>query len=343
MANARKIRWGILGTLWISDVVANAIKESDTSELTAIGSRDATRASNFAKKHGISAYYTDYQQLLQDPEVDAIYIGLPNHLHKEWIIKCAKAGKHILCEKPFVLDPEEAREALTVVQENRVFCMEGLMYRCHPFIKQLQELIASSVIGEMQSINAVYTANIAAVANKTAGGAIRSLGCYPISLIRLLAREEPVKVIAHGQLSEDTTADRMSTAILAFNSGLTATVMTADNIDKCAQFTVFGTKGILEVKTNPWLPGKTNQVSVKVGDKVEIMNFTAEKDLFTYEIDYAANQIKNRVCSPGVEGVTWEHSKGNVAVLNEWLRGVKSSALNELTLWIASSQKRSSQ
>lgn len=324
MANTRKIKWAILGTLWISDVIAEAIKESDTSELVAIGSRDAKRAFEFANKHEVPRYYADYQQLLLDSDIDAVYIGLPNHLHKEWIIRCAKAGKHILCEKPFVLDIHEAQEALDVVKQHKVFCMEALMYRCHPFIKQLQDLVESKVISDIKCITAVYTANIAAVANKTAGGAIRSLGCYPVSLVRLLAKEEPVSIVSLGKLDDSLTNDNISIAIFSFKNGMTATITTADNIEMWPQFTILGTNGILDVKTNPWLPGKSNQVILKICDKEETLNFNADKSLYTYQIEFVADHIKTGLSSPEAPGVTWEHSLGNVAVLDTWLNQVKS-------------------
>lgn len=111
--------------------------------MIAIGSRDITRAIEFAKKHQVLKFYDSYNDVLADSEIDVIYIGLPNHLHKEWIIRCAKARKHILCEKPFVLTLQEAQEALDEVKRNNVFCMEALMYRCHPFISHLEELISS--------------------------------------------------------------------------------------------------------------------------------------------------------------------------------------------------------
>ena len=328
MAGTRKIKWGILGTHWISSVIAEAIQASDTSELVAIGSRGVEKASQFAKKHQINKYYTDYQALLSDPDIDVVYIGLPNHLHKEWIIKCAKANKHILCEKPFVLNAQEAQEALNAVKEHKVFCMEALMYYCHPFIQYLQDLVDSKIIGNIKSMSAIYTVNIASNANKTAGGAIRNLGCYPLSLVRLLAKEEPENMVALGQLDTNLAIDHVSMAIFSFKNGITATIKTADNLNWWWQFTVFGTKGILDVKTNPWLPGNINQVLIKTDDKEEILNFTADKPLYTYQIDCVATQINNGLISPISPAVTLKHSIGNVKILDRWLKSEIAQSAN---------------
>jgi predicted dehydrogenase len=329
MADVRKIKWGILGTSWISSVMAEAIQASDTSELVAIGSRDAGRAIKFAKKHNIKKYYADYLKLLSDPDIDAVYIGLPNHLHKEWIIRCAEARKHILCEKPFVLNIQEAEEALSAIKEHHVFCMEALMYHCHPFIKYLQDLTESKIVGDIKSISAAYTVNIFDKENKTAGGAIRNLGCYPLSLVRLLAKEEPEKILALGQLDASLTSDHVSIAVCRFKNGMTATITAANNLDWWWQFTIFGTKGILNVITNPWLPGNNNQIIIKIGEKEEVLNFNADKPLYTYQIECVANHINKGLLSPIAPGISWEHSFGNVAMMDHWLTQVKINPMKQ--------------
>lgn len=323
MSQTRKMKWGILGTHWISGTMAEAIQQSESSELLAIGSRDLTKAVGFAKKYDVPKYYTDYEEMLADPEVEVVYIGLPNHLHKEWIIRCAKAGKHILCEKPFVLNRQEAEEAFAAVKKYNVFCMEALMYRCHPFINHIEEVLASKKIGEIRSISATYTVNIAEVANKTAGGAIRSLGCYPLSLVRLLAKEEPISIRGISQLDHSGMNDNISMALLSFKNGITASIITSDILDWYFQFTVFGSKGVLHIKTNPWLPEKINQYTIKINEKEETHEFKADKPLYTYQIDCVAYNIKKGLNSPASLGVTAEHSLGNITVMDSWLAETK--------------------
>lgn len=321
------VRWGILGTSYISEVMAQAIHESSSSQLTAIGSRSVSKGKAFADKFSIPKIYTDYQELLNDSEINAIYVGLPNHLHKEWVIRCASAGKHILCEKPFVISVEEAEEAFSVVEKSNVVCMEALMYRYHPLTKKLQELIKDKVIGDIKLFNATYTANIAAVANPVAGGSIRNLGCYPISLVRLLANAEPLEIIALGRVNSDVSNDNQASAILKFENKTMAVVSTADDIEMFWQFDVYGTNGSLKMMTNPWLPDRdNNKIFINYNNEktpIEI-NVTAEKSLYTYQIDAMNNKIRNDISTCHDE-VSWQDTLGNITVLDTWLQQVKAN------------------
>jgi len=317
----KTVKWGILGTSFISNVMANAIQESQTSELIAIGSRTAATAKTFADKFSIPKSYTNYQSLLEDSEIDAVYIGLPNHLHGEWMIRCAEAGKHILSEKPFVTSIEEAKQVISAVEKSNVFCMEALMYRCHPFTKKLRELIQSKIIGDIKLYNATYTAQITEIANPTASGSIRNLGCYPISLIRLLANAEPIEIRGMGRVNKETNGDNQASVILKFADDSIAVVSTADDIEMYWQFDIYGTKGHLKVVTNPWLPSKdNNKIFLYLNNETvpTEINLTAEKSLYTYQINHVSMQIRN---GRGVadDGVTLLDSMGNTVVLETWL------------------------
>lgn len=326
-----RIRWGILGTSFISEVMAKAIKASTTSELAAIGSRSLSIAKTFADQFSIPTYYDDYQSLLQDPSIDAIYIGLPNHLHKEWIIRAALAGKHILCEKPLVISVNEAHEVISVIKQTSVFCMEALMYRCHPLTKKLQELIQSQMLGEIKLFNATYTANIADLANPVAGGSIRNLGCYPISLIRLLANSEPIEICAMGRLNHKNQTDHQASVMLRFENNAMAVVSTADDIDMFWAFDIYGTKGRLTCITNPWLPEQENTFLVyhqhnSAPEEIKVM---AEKPLYTYQIDTVNAAIKNRNAGDQ-HGISLLDSLGNTIVVEEWLSQVKRNCIMQI-------------
>lgn len=324
--SARLIKWGILGTSMISGVMAKAIQESSVSQLASVGSRSLSTAENFATEFSIPHFSTS-EDLLANPDIDVIYIGLPNHLHKEWIIRCAQAGKHILCEKPLVLDLQEARDIYTEIKKNNVFCMEALMYRCHPFIKKLQDLIQENVIGEIRSISASYMANIAALANTTKGGAILNLGCYPMSLIRLLANAEPIEMLSIGSIDRLRNNDNHASAVLKFPNQITATVTTADDIGMFSQFDVYGTKGHLKVVTNPWLPTcDHNQILIFENNKSQPteINVKAEQSLYAYQIDAVSNGIINGSQSATV---SWEESIGNIAALSAWRQQVFAAEL----------------
>jgi predicted dehydrogenase len=318
------VKWGILGTSFISEVIAKAIQESETSQLVAIGSRSQTTGTNFANKFSIPKIYNDYQKLLDDSEIDAVYIGLPNHLHKEWMVRCAQAGKHILCEKPFVVSIDEAHEVITTTKKSNIFCMEALMYRSHPFTKKLQEIIQSKIIGDVKLYNATYTAHIADVANPTAGGSIRNLGCYPISLVRLLAEAEPIEIHGVGRMNPENNTDNQASVVLKFADESIAVVSTADDIKMTWQFDVYGTKGYLKLVTNPWLPDcDNNKILIYLNNEktpTEI-NVHAEKSLYTYQIDLTNMQIMNK---NNFNNETLLDSLGNTIVLEKWLKQVKT-------------------
>jgi predicted dehydrogenase len=320
-----RVRWGILGTSFISEVMAQAIEESSNSQLLAIGSRLSSSGTLFANKFSISKLYTDYSALLNDSEIDAIYIGLPNHLHKEWIIRCAQAGKHIVCEKPLVISVKEAEEVFSVLEKTNVFCMEALMYRYHPLTKKLQELINDKIIGDIKLFNAIYMANIATIANPTAGGSILNLGCYPVSLIRLLANAEPKEIVALGRMNPDIRNDHQASAILKFDNQAIAVVSIADDMEMFWQFDLYGTKGTLKMITNPWLPDRNNKIIIQyhAEEKAIEINVTAEKPLYTYQIDAMSNKILGNVLTQNNE-ISWQDSLGNIKALDQWLRQLRT-------------------
>jgi len=318
----KKIKWGILGTSYISEVMARAIEESSISELIAIGSRSFIKGKQFCNQFNISKHYEDYHLLLKDDEIDVVYIGLPNHLHKDWIIHAAKAGKHILCEKPFVLSIQEAQEVVSVLNETNILCMEALMYRCHPLTHKLKELIQTNVLGDIKLYNALYTANIADIANPISGGSIRNLGCYPISLIRLLTNAEPLHLYGSGRMNKQNTSDNQANGILKFANGIIAMVSTADDMDMHWQFDVYGTEGNLKMITNPWLPDRENKLILHRHNQNPIeIQVAAEKSLYTYQIDTISSSIlehNNTV----IDGVSLQDSLGNIAVLENWLQQI---------------------
>lgn len=322
----KRIKWGILGTSFISEVMAHAIQASETSQLVGVASRSSDIAKEFANKFAIPTFVGDYQTLINDPNIDAIYIGLPNHLHKEWIIRCAQAGKHILCEKPLVLTAKEAEEVIAVVEKENVFCMEALMYRCHPFTKNIQELIDSNLLGDIKLYTATYTANIVDKANTTAGGSIRNLGCYPVSLVRLLAKSEPIQMQAMGRLHAKNNNDSQASILLKFADGAMAVVSTADDIEMHWQFEIYGTKGRLKMLSNPWLPNHENNRYLLYredeANPTEI-NITANKPLYTYQIDTVNTHIINGQFKSR-EGISLQDSLGNITVLETWLKQIQA-------------------
>lgn len=331
MSTIRQVKWAILGTSQISRTMAHAIKASDTAELIAIGTGtrpdSAANAAAFAREFSIPTVHDSYQAVLEDPNVDVVYIGLANHLHKEWIIRCAKAGKHILCEKPLVLDMKEAYEIKSIIDRYKVFCMEALMYRCHPFINELKNLIhdESNGIGNIKSIHAVYYSNFAQYENPIAGGAIRNLGCYPVSLIRLIMNQEPISIQSQAIMNSTGTSENMAAAIMRFDNDVIAQVCTSNNTETWHQFDVVGSKGVLRVITNPWKGESENIVIINRSGDEKTYRFHAEKSLYTYQIDTVNYHLLSQKLTPNSNAISWEHSQGNIAALEEWARQMNHS------------------
>jgi predicted dehydrogenase len=189
----RKWRWGVLGTSFISDVMITAIQRSSHGEVSCVAGRTERRLVELCEKHQIRTKYLSYDEVLADSSVDIVYIGLPTFLHAEWIKKCIQANKHILCEKSLTLNSSEATEVITLLSSSSVFCLEAQMYRFHPILPLLKGAISDQPFGRVLSVQGTFTAPIVELFNRTAGGSILDLGCYPISLTRYLFGE-PISV-----------------------------------------------------------------------------------------------------------------------------------------------------
>ena len=188
-----KLSWGIIGTGGIAKTFAQGLIHSRTGKLIAVGSRDHSSAKSFAEKFNPITAHGSYEALLADPDVQAVYISTPHPFHAEWCIKAARAKKHILCEKPLTLNYPEAMVVAEAARENKVFLMEAFMYRCHPQTAKLVDLIRSGEIGDVGVIQATFSfkghfhSNGRLFSNELGGGGILDVGCYAMSIARLLA------------------------------------------------------------------------------------------------------------------------------------------------------------
>jgi predicted dehydrogenase len=190
-----QLRWGILGTGRIAAALAKGIAGTDVASLQAIGSRAQATADAFGDTWNVPNRHATYEGLLADPQVDAVYIALPNHLHAPWAIAAANAGKHILCEKPLAMDQAEAQSIIDAAKANDVFMMEAFMYRCHPQTAKLVELIQEDAIGRVRMVQSTFSFSMdpkrvvengdCRLWNAEGGGAMMDVGCYCSSLTRL--------------------------------------------------------------------------------------------------------------------------------------------------------------
>jgi predicted dehydrogenase len=250
----RKLRWGIMGAGNITKSVIPGIQASRTGEVTAVASRDAAKARAHADRYGIPKSYGSYEELLADPDIDAVYIPLPNHLHKPWTIRAAKAGKHVLCEKPIALDAAEAKEMVEACAASGVVLAEAFMYRHHPRYDRIREIIASGEIGDIRGIHGTFTFNNAKnttnirYKQEWGGGSVYDVGCYPISAARLILGKEPVAATAHAFFSpEHGGVDMMTSGLVEFDGGVALTFDCAMWAAGRNTLEVLGTDGRIEV------------------------------------------------------------------------------------------------
>lgn len=245
-------RWGILSTANIGrTAMIPALQSSTMAEVTAVASRNTENAQSFADELGIPRTYGSYEALLTDPEIDAIYIPLPNHLHKPWTVRAAEAGKHILCEKPLALTAEECQEMIAAAKANGVQLMEAFMYRYHPRIMSARQMVRDGAIGELKTIESAFTYRKEDQTDirfqpEMGGGALMDVGCYCVNLSRLMAGREPVAVHAHMHLSS-TGVDDQLIGLLDFGGGLFAHFDCAMNQEDRQRSLLAGTHGYLEL------------------------------------------------------------------------------------------------
>ena len=198
----KPVVWGILSvsTHYKLRIHTNLMK-SPLVDMRGIASRSRERAAEAARDLGLQKAYGSYEELLADKEIEAVYIPLPNHLHAEWVKKAADAGKHVLCEKPFAMDAQEAEQTVRYAERKGVLVMEAFMYRFHPQWKRAREIVRSGEIGAVQSVNTIFSYMLTDPANirnvlATGGGGIPDIGCYAVSSARFLVGREPTRVVS---------------------------------------------------------------------------------------------------------------------------------------------------
>ncbi|WP_129728368.1 Gfo/Idh/MocA family protein [Ectobacillus funiculus] len=251
----KKIRWGIIGCAGIAKrSVIPGIQQSETGEVAAIASRGLDKAKQTAQQLNIPIAYGSYEALLTDPTIEAVYIPLPNHLHKEWAIRAAEAGKHVLCEKPLAINADEAQEMVEACENAGVVFAEAFMYRYHPRYTTICDIVKSGEIGELRGIHSTFTFNNSKDMSNVryqqewGGGSLYDVGVYPISAARMLLNEEPQAATVHALFSEEHDhVDMMASGILEFNRGVALTFDCGMWADFRNTLEVLGTEGRIEV------------------------------------------------------------------------------------------------
>ncbi|HVO40144.1 MAG TPA: Gfo/Idh/MocA family oxidoreductase [Spirochaetia bacterium] len=220
----KPVAWGVLSVSTHYQLrVHTYVVKSPLVDMRAVASRSKERAADFGRAFGIPKAYGSYEELVADKEIEAVYIPLPNHLHAEWVKKCADAGKHVLCEKPFALDAREAEDAIRHAEKKGVLVMEAFMYRFHPQWQRAREIVKAGELGEIRATQTLFTYMLKDPQNirnilDMGGGGIPDIGCYAVSTARFMIGREPLRVVSLVERDPKLKTDILASGILDFGS-----------------------------------------------------------------------------------------------------------------------------
>ena len=330
---ADRLSWGILATGYIAEVFAKAVAESRTGKAVAVGSRSLAKAEAFGEKHGVPKRHGTYEALLADENVEVVYIATPHPMHAEWAIKAAAAGKHVLCEKPIGMNHAEAMAIVDAAKQHDVFLMEAFVCRCHPQTAKLVELIREKVIGEVRLIqaslgfHAPFDPEHRLLNNAMGGGSILDVGCYCVSMARLIAGvaqgkdfADPLEATGAGHIGETTRVDEWVVATMKFPGGILADLSAGVQLQLDNALRIYGTEGYIHVP-DPWLPGAEGTpvrlfLHKRHDNTPEEILVEAPAGPYSIEIDTVAEHIAGRQAA--APAMTWADSLGNMKALDLW-------------------------
>ena len=315
------LRWGLLGTARINRMVIPPLRVSPGNRLLAVASREPARAAAYAKEWGIERAHGSYEALLADPEVDAVYIPLPNHLHAEWAIRAARAGKHVLCEKPLALSVADVDAMGAAAHEAGVAFAEAFMYRHHPQTLKVKALVDGGAVGRVRFVRGTFSfpltrADDVRLRPEWGGGCLWDVGCYPLSFTRFLLGEEPVEVTG-AQVLGPTGIDETFAGQLVFPGGILAQVDAGFRAPFRAELEVAGEEGTIRVR-HPWKPAPDLPILLTRGDEPEAIA-VAETDRYLLEIEDMESCVRTR----REPRVSLAESRGNVATIVALLRSAR--------------------
>ena len=295
----KKVRWGILSTAKIGrEKVIPAMQAGELCDVVAIASRNKEQGKLVADQLNIPVVYDSYDKLLSDPQIEAVYIPLPNHLHVGWANKSLQAGKHVLCEKPIGLSSAEAMQLLLAAEQTPdLKIMEAFMYRFHPQWQTAKRLINDGAIGALKTIQSFfsyYNTDPANIRNQkeTGGGGMMDIGCYCVSLSRFLFGEEPGRVSGQVEYDPIFQTDRMASGILDFSTG-TATFTCSTQLTPYQRVNILGTKAQIEIEIPFNAPtDKPTRVWLHTRDSTEEIGFVTANQ-YTIQCDLFSQAILN--------------------------------------------------
>jgi xylose dehydrogenase (NAD/NADP) len=311
----RVLRWGLLSTARINLALLPALHECARAEPVAVASRDLDVATRYADEHQLPKAHGSYEALLADPEIDVVYVPLPNRLHAEWTIRAAEAGKHVLCEKPLASTLEQVDAVTAAAIEHGVVVAEAFMYRHHPQTLRVGELVHSGEIGDVQLVRGSFSFTLDRSVDIRLdagldGGSAWDLGVYPISYARTMFGRPPAAVTAR-QHEGATGVDLTCVGAVTFDSGGVALFDSSFELPFRASMEIVGSTGMLVVP-NPYKPGRQETILCgPADDDLHPIAVGAEEELYTYEVD----DITDAILGIRPSRVTLADSRENVATV----------------------------
>jgi predicted dehydrogenase len=334
----KKVRWGVLGVANIGiKKVIPAMQHGDFTVIAAIASRDKDRAREAAAKLNIPKAYGSYEELLADPEIDAIYNPLPNHLHVPWSMRSAEAGKHVLCEKPISLTVAEARDLAATRDRTGVKIGEAFMVRTHPQWLRTRELVRSGAIGELRAVLGAFSyfnrdpKNIRNILD-FGGGGLMDIGCYPITTSRFLFEREPRRVVGLLEMDPDMNTDRVSSAILDFGPGQ-AVFTCSTQLVPFQRMQILGTTGRIEIEI-PFNAPPDRPCRIFIDDGSQPGGGSARREEFPICDQYTiqGDVFSRAILENGEVPVPLENAIGNMAVIEALFRSSRGKGWESVTV-----------
>ena len=319
----KTLAWGLLGTARINRALIPPLRASARNRLLAVASRNPDTASAYAREWGIERAHGSYEALLADPDIDVVYLPLPNGLHAEWAIRAARAGKHVLCEKPLAITVDEVDAIAAAARESGVTVAEAFMYRHHPQTARVRELVAAGALGRMRLVRGTFSFSLTRPQDvrlhpALGGGALWDVGCYPLSFARCVLGQEPLEVMG-AQHEGQTGVDLTFAAQLRFPDDVLVQFDCSFEAPFRTVMEVVGETASLVI-TQPFKPGAGAQLLLNRGDKSETID-VPEADLYLGEVE----DLADAVLLGKPPRVSLGDSRGNVAATVALLRSAREN------------------
>ena len=343
----RKVRWGLLSTARINDRLIPAIRNSSKSELLAVASRNINISRKYAKQRNIERAYGSYNDLLEDQDIDVVYISLPNHMHCEWAVKLANAKKHVLCEKPLAPSPQEIDQMITASKKNKVMIQEATMMRFHPQTNYVKKLIQDNKIGKVHYISAIFAIKNLNFSDirytySVGGGSLYDLGSYCISFGRNVLGLEPKKVFANKGITKGKgKVDQIFSGFLEFKDNIEMQFHCSMRSFPHESVTIVGEKGTL-ILDLPYcnLSAETGSVYFINESKYKKIDTTAFGDSmrknFSYisfdehAYNYQVDSVVSTIQKGTKQTISLEDSKKNILTIQALLKSASQNKLIQL-------------